>query len=121
MIRIKPAVAIFPAFKFSGFLVFIGMERQRRVYHKLAGFRQKIIVTIQSLINRSLIGDSKARNNRFFAVLSGIKIICVSIRRKIHSSILKGLNSFSPRLARFLEGLPWVIAIIFHNPEGVES
>ena len=40
------------------------------------------------------------------------------MRFKIHSSILKGLISFSPGLARFFDGLPWVIAIIFHNPEG---
>jgi hypothetical protein len=57
----------------------------------------------------------------FFAVFSGIMIICVSMRCKIHSSILKGLSSFSPGLARFLEGLPRVTAIIFRNPEGVES
>ncbi|HWY31610.1 MAG TPA: hypothetical protein VNX46_12695, partial [Candidatus Acidoferrum sp.] len=61
------------------------------------------------------------RFNWFFAVFCGIKMIGVSMRSKIHSSILKGLNSFSPGLARFPEGLPWVIAIIFYNPEWVES
>src|SRR5580692_8514001 len=29
----------------------------------------------------------------------------------------KGIASFSPRLARLREGLPWVIADIGHNPE----
>jgi hypothetical protein len=31
----------------------------------------------------------------------------------------KGIASFSPRLARFREGLPWVIAGKPHNPERV--
>jgi putative transposase len=47
-------------------------------------------------------------------------MICVSMCCKLQTSILKGLNSFSPGLARFLEGLPWVIAFKFHNPERVE-
>ena len=29
------------------------------------------------------------------------------------------IESFSPRLARFREGLPWVVVIDFCNPEGV--
>jgi hypothetical protein len=32
----------------------------------------------------------------------------------------KGIASFSPGSARFREGLPWVAAFNFHNPEGVE-
>jgi hypothetical protein len=32
----------------------------------------------------------------------------------------KGIASFSPGLARFREGLPWVDAFKSHNPEGVE-
>ncbi len=32
----------------------------------------------------------------------------------------KGIASFSPGLARFREGLPWVAAFTFHNPERVE-
>ena len=32
----------------------------------------------------------------------------------------KGIGSFSPGLARFREGLPWVAAFKFHNPERVE-
>src|SRR5271170_2391992 len=47
-----------------------------------------------------------------------LRIICGSLRGKVHS-ILKGLISFSPGLARFLEGLPWVFAHEFHNPERV--
>jgi hypothetical protein len=41
------------------------------------------------------------------------------MRCKVHTSILKGLISFSPGLARFVEGLPWVIADKFHNSERV--
>jgi hypothetical protein len=32
----------------------------------------------------------------------------------------KGIGSFGPGLARFREGLPWVAAFKFHNPERVE-
>jgi hypothetical protein len=32
----------------------------------------------------------------------------------------KGIASFSPGLARFREGLPWVVSFKFQNPEGVE-
>ena len=31
-----------------------------------------------------------------------------------------GIGSFSPGLARFREGLPWVTAFKLHNPERVE-
>jgi hypothetical protein len=37
------------------------METQNRVYHKPAGFRQKIFVTIESPVNRSLIADKDTR------------------------------------------------------------
>ena len=33
----------------------------------------------------------------------------------------EGIGSFSPGLARFREGLPWVAMVEFHNPERVES
>ena len=33
----------------------------------------------------------------------------------------EGIESFSPGLTRFREGLPWVASVSFHNPERVES
>src|SRR5208282_821332 len=33
----------------------------------------------------------------------------------------KGIGAFSPGLARFREGLPWVTIFQFHNPEKVAS
>jgi hypothetical protein len=43
-----------------------------------------------------------------------------SMRRKCPSYNPNGIGSFSPGLARFREGLPWVTAVTLLYPEGVE-
>ena len=45
---------------------------------------------------------------------------CSSMFRMAPSFNPEGIASFSPGLARFREGLPWVTAFKIHNPERVE-
>ena len=51
--------------------------------------------------------------------MRGIEIAGVSMTCRDQWFNPKGIASFSPRLARLREGLPWVIAGKPHNPEKV--
>ena len=55
-----------------------------------------------------------------FAVFSGIGRTVSSMCCKTPIRNPEGIESFSPGLARFREGLPWVTAVKFQNPERVE-
>jgi hypothetical protein len=60
------------------------------------------------------------REKRFFDVFDGIETARSAMCDKNPLANPKGIASFSPGLARFREGLPWMEAIKFHNPERVE-
>jgi len=55
----------------------------------------------------------------FPAVLDGIKIVSFLDGLNGGSLNPKGIESFSPRLARLREGLPWALVAKCLNPEGV--
>jgi len=63
---------------------------------------------------------TRRRRKWFFALFGGIEMVCSSMCRQVTIGNPEGIESHSPGLARFWEGLPWVSAFEFDNPERVE-
>jgi hypothetical protein len=72
------------------------------------------------ILRKSLPANGCNGVTRFFAVFGGIEMARSAMCDKNLFVNPKGIASFSPGSARFREGLPWVAAFNFHNPEGVE-
>ena len=60
------------------------------------------------------------RSMWFFAAFNGVETPFSSICCNHASSNPERIESFSPGLARFREGLPWVMALMRYNPVRVE-
>ena len=72
------------------------------------------------IVCKLLVSNIFRSTRRFLNVFGGIEMARSAMCDKNSFVNPKGIGSLSPGLARFREGLPWVAAFNFQNPERVE-